>query len=75
MTQVTIAERMRLSALIVGRAVQSVAGGAKSHPLLRWRYTPAGTDRLLVAPVPEPSAAIARAVVAAALRPRRVARD
>ncbi|MGE0564717.1 MAG: heparinase II/III family protein [Pseudolabrys sp.] len=50
MTQVTIAERMRLSALIVSRGLQGLSGGLKSHPLLRWRYTPAGTDRLLVAP-------------------------
>lgn len=50
MTQVTIAERAKLSALIVRRALQGFAGGVKAHPLLRWRYTPAGTDRLLVAP-------------------------
>ena len=50
MPQVTIGERMKLSALIVSRALQGFAAGVKSHPLLRWRYTPAGTDRLLVAP-------------------------
>jgi uncharacterized heparinase superfamily protein len=41
---------MKLSTLIVRRALQGFAAGVKSHPLLRWRYTPAGTDRLLVAP-------------------------
>ncbi|MGE0061168.1 MAG: heparinase II/III family protein [Xanthobacteraceae bacterium] len=41
---------MKLSTLIVRRALQGFAGGIKAHPLLRWRYTPAGTDRLLVAP-------------------------
>ena len=50
MTQVTIAERLRLSALVVSRGLHGIAVAYKSHPLSRWRYTPAGTDRLLVAP-------------------------
>lgn len=50
MSQVTIAERAKLSALIGRRALAGLSGRLKAHPLQRWRYSSAGTDRLLVAP-------------------------
>ena len=50
MTRVSIAERARLSVLIGRRAFRSLAGRIKAHPLLRWRYGSATTDRLVIAP-------------------------
>jgi uncharacterized heparinase superfamily protein len=50
MTRVSIAERAKLSVLIGRRAYRSLAGWIKAHPLLRWRYGSATTDRLVIAP-------------------------
>ena len=50
MMRVTVAERLKLSALVGRRAVRNVLGRANAHPLLRWRYGAARTDRLLIAP-------------------------
>jgi uncharacterized heparinase superfamily protein len=50
MMRVTVSERLKLSALVGRRAVRNVLGRANAHPLLRWRYGAARTDRLLIAP-------------------------
>ena len=50
MTRVSVAERFRLSLLIERRAWRSLLGGINAHPLMRWRYTSASTDRLVIAP-------------------------
>ena len=50
MTRVSVAERFRLSALIERRAFRSLVGAINAHPLMRWRYTSATTDRLVIAP-------------------------
>jgi uncharacterized heparinase superfamily protein len=36
--------------LIERRAWRSLLGGINAHPLMRWRYTSASTDRLIIAP-------------------------
>lgn len=50
MSRGLIAERARLSLLVVRRGVRLFAGRVDAHPLLRWRFIPAKTDRLLIAP-------------------------
>ena len=50
MVGVSVAERARLSALIGRRAFRSVLGRINTHPLLRWRFGSAKTDRLVIAP-------------------------
>ena len=50
MMRVSIAERARLSVLIGRRAFRSVVGRISAHPLLRWRFGSAKTDRLVIAP-------------------------
>jgi uncharacterized heparinase superfamily protein len=50
MAAVTVAERARLSALIGRRAFRSLLGRVNAHPLLRWRFGSAKTDRLVIAP-------------------------
>ncbi len=50
MTRVSVAERLRLSVLIERRALRSLVGRINAHPLVRWRYTSATTDRLVIAP-------------------------
>ncbi len=50
MMRVSVAERLRLSALIGRRAFRSFTGGIIAHPLLRWRFGSAKTDRLIIAP-------------------------
>lgn len=45
-----IAERTRLSAFVARRALRAALGRMHAHPLLRWRFSSAGTDRLLIAP-------------------------
>ena len=47
---VSVAERLRLSLLIERRALRSLIGRVNAHPLMRWRYTSASTDRLVIAP-------------------------
>ena len=47
---VSVAERLRLSLLIERRALRSLIGRINAHPLMRWRYTSASTDRLVIAP-------------------------
>lgn len=50
MTRISVAERIRLSALIGRRALRNLAARVNAHPLLRWRFAAAKTDRLLIAP-------------------------
>jgi uncharacterized heparinase superfamily protein len=50
MMRVTVAERARLSLLIGRRAFRSLQGRIRAHPLLRWRFGSAATDRLVIAP-------------------------
>ncbi|MGC1696627.1 MAG: heparinase II/III family protein, partial [Pseudolabrys sp.] len=45
-----VAERSRLSVLIGRRAFRSLIGRINTHPLLRWRFGSAKTDRLVIAP-------------------------
>ncbi|HTT46515.1 MAG TPA: heparinase II/III family protein [Pseudolabrys sp.] len=48
--RVSVAERLRISVLIARRAFRCVVGGISTHPLLRWRFGSATTDRLIIAP-------------------------
>ena len=50
MMRVSVAERARLSVLIGRRAFRSLIAGINAHPLLRWRFAPTTTDRLVIAP-------------------------
>ncbi len=50
MMRVSLAERFRLCVLIGRRALRSLIGRIKTHPLLRWRFGPGKTDRLVIAP-------------------------
>ena len=47
---VSIAERLQLFVLLARRAFRCVVGRIGAHPLLRWRFGPAKTDRLIIAP-------------------------
>jgi len=46
----SVAERIRLSALVVARLLRSGVSRLRTHPLWRWRFTPSKTDRLVIAP-------------------------
>ncbi len=48
--RVSVAERARLSALIGRRAFRSALGRINAHPLMRWRFGAAKTDRVVIAP-------------------------
>ncbi len=48
--RISVGERARLSLLVGRRALRSLAGGVGTHPLTRWRYGSAKTDRLVIAP-------------------------
>jgi uncharacterized heparinase superfamily protein len=50
MKGVSVAERFGLSVLIGRRAFRRLVGGVNAHPLLRWRFGSAKTDRLVIAP-------------------------
>jgi uncharacterized heparinase superfamily protein len=50
MTRDSVAERLRLALLIERRAFRSLVARINAHPLMRWRYTSATTDRLVIAP-------------------------
>ena len=50
MMRVSVAERARLSVLIGRRAFRSLIGAVRAHPLMRWRFASAKTDRLVIAP-------------------------
>jgi uncharacterized heparinase superfamily protein len=61
MMRVSVAERARLSVFIGRRAIRSLVGAFIAHPLLRWRYNAASTDRLLIGPQDLRTADITRA--------------
>ena len=46
----SFAERARLSWFAARCAMRGLVGGINAHPLMRWRFSPATTDRLLMAP-------------------------
>jgi len=50
MMRVSVAERGRLILLIGRRAFRSLQARVNAHPLLRWRFSSAQTDRLAIAP-------------------------
>jgi len=50
MSRGSIAERTRLTAFAARRGLRTAASRLNAHPLLRWRFTPAVADRLLIAP-------------------------
>jgi uncharacterized heparinase superfamily protein len=45
-----IAERAKLSVYVARRGLGAARARLHSHPMLRWRFAPAGTDRLIIAP-------------------------
>jgi uncharacterized heparinase superfamily protein len=47
---VSIAERSKLSMLLVRRGLRQAGGWLNAQPLLRWRFFPAKTDRLVISP-------------------------
>jgi uncharacterized heparinase superfamily protein len=50
MSRVSVAERAKLSALLLRTGLRKLAGRLNGHPLFRWRYFPAKTGRLIIAP-------------------------
>ncbi len=50
MSRGSIADRTRLAAFAARRAFSTGMGRFNAHPMLRWRFTPAIADRLLIAP-------------------------
>ena len=50
MSRGSIAERSRLAAFAARRALRTGMAGLNAHPLVRWRFTAAMADRLLIAP-------------------------
>ena len=50
MIRVSVAEQAKLSVLIGRHAFRSLLGRINAQPLLRWRFTSAKTDRLVIAP-------------------------
>ncbi|HXW24571.1 MAG TPA: heparinase, partial [Xanthobacteraceae bacterium] len=50
MSRGSVAERARLSWFAARCGLRGLFGRINAHPLLRWRFAPATTDRLLMAP-------------------------
>src|SRR5581483_10406634 len=50
MSRVSVAERAKLSMLLIQVGLCNFAGRLNGHPLVRWRFFPAKTDRLIIAP-------------------------
>jgi uncharacterized heparinase superfamily protein len=50
MSRVSVAERAKLSALLLRGGLRKLGGRLTGHPLLRWRFFPGKTDRLIIAP-------------------------
>jgi uncharacterized heparinase superfamily protein len=46
----SLGQRLKLAWLVSGRAIRSLSTRAATHPLLRWRFNPSKTDRLVIAP-------------------------
>ena len=50
MSRVSVAERAKLSVLLLRTGVRKLIGRLNGHPLIRWRFLPAKTDRIVIAP-------------------------
>jgi uncharacterized heparinase superfamily protein len=50
MSRVSVAERAKLSALLLRGGLRKLGSRLSGHPLLRWRFSPGKTDRLIIAP-------------------------
>ena len=50
MSRVSVVERAKLSALLLRGGVRKLGSRLSGHPLLRWRFFPGKTDRLIIAP-------------------------
>ncbi len=50
MSRVSLAERAKLTALLLRVGLRKLAARLNGHPLIRWRFLPAKTDRLVIAP-------------------------
>ena len=50
MSRGTIAEHSKVAAHVMRRGMRTAMSRLNAHPLLRWRFTPAVADRLLIAP-------------------------
>src|SRR5215204_7729713 len=50
MSRGSIADRTRLAAFAARRALRTGMGRLNAHPMVRWRFTSAMADRLLIAP-------------------------
>ncbi len=50
MSRVSVAERAKLSALLLRGGMRKLGSRLSGHPLLRWRFFPGKTDRLIIAP-------------------------
>src|SRR5436190_19469966 len=50
MSRVSVAERAKLSALLLRGGLRRMGGRLRGNPLLRWRFFPGKTDRLIIAP-------------------------
>ena len=50
MSRVSVAERAKLSALLLRSGMRKLGSRLSFHPLLRWRFFPGKTDRLIIAP-------------------------
>src|SRR5215217_9479063 len=50
MSRGSIADRTRLAAFAARRALRTGLGRINAHPMVRWRFSSARTDRLLIAP-------------------------
>jgi uncharacterized heparinase superfamily protein len=50
MSRVSVAERAKLSSLLLRGALRKVSGRLNGHPLLRWRFFPGKAERLIIAP-------------------------
>ncbi len=50
MPGVSLSERTRLSWLLARRGLRNVSGRINAHPLMRWRYVSATSDRLVISP-------------------------
>jgi uncharacterized heparinase superfamily protein len=50
MMRISVAERAKLSVFIGRRAFRSLIGRLNAQPFVRWRFSSAATDRLVIAP-------------------------
>lgn len=50
MSRVSVAERAKLSALLLRGGFRKLGSRLSGHPLLRWRFFPGKADRLIIAP-------------------------